>query len=221
MTSTPLALVGMGGFGRETHDIVEAVNDRAEAGGPSFEMVGFLADGDPDLELVSGREIEHLGPVEKLAALPADVQYLIGIGNGTVRRRIAEWAGSDGRRAATLVHPSAVIGKHRNSIGAGSIICAGAVVTTNVRIGRHVHLNVGVTVGHDAVLADYVTINPNAAIAGNAVLEDEVNMGTGASVIQGRRIGARTVVGAGAAVVRDLPPGVTAVGVPARALRPS
>jgi acetyltransferase-like isoleucine patch superfamily enzyme len=48
------------------------------------------------------------------------------------------------------------------------------------------------------------------------VLEEEVMLGVGAAVVPGRRIGARTVVGAGAVVVHDLPPDVTAVGVPAR-----
>jgi len=35
----------------------------------------------------------------------------------------------------------------------------------------------------------------------------------------GVTIGANTVVGAGAVVTRDLPPGVLAVGVPARVIR--
>ncbi len=42
----------------------------------------------------------------------------------------------------------------------------------------------------------------------------------GASVAPGRRIGAWAIVGAGAAVVRDVAPGETVVGVPARPLRP-
>jgi maltose O-acetyltransferase len=51
------------------------------------------------------------------------------------------------------------------------------------------------------------------------VLEDAVTIGSGAVVIQGVRVGAGTTVGAGAVVVRDLPAGVTVVGVPARVVR--
>jgi hypothetical protein len=89
-------------------------------------------------------------------------------------------------------------------------------LTTNINLGRHVHLNVGVCVGHDAVLADFATVNPGATISGNVKLETQCTIGTGASVLQGVTIGRGSIIGAGAAVVRDIPPGVTAVGVPAR-----
>ena len=50
-------------------------------------------------------------------------------------------------------------------------------------------------------------------------LEDGVWLGGGVIVLPGVTIGAGTVVGAGAVVTRDLPPGVVAVGNPARVLR--
>jgi maltose O-acetyltransferase len=50
-------------------------------------------------------------------------------------------------------------------------------------------------------------------------LEDGVWLGGGVIVLPGVRIGAGTVVGAGSVVTRDLPPGVVAVGNPARVLR--
>lgn len=219
MTATPLVVIGAGGFGREVHDLVEAVNEeRTGTGQPLLECVGFLADGHADVELVEERGVPFLGPVAGLTSLPADVGHVIAIGSGAARRRIDAWATAEGREALSLVHPSAVLGRHRVTLGPGAIVCATAVITTNVRLGRHVHLNLGVTVGHDAVLGDYVTVNPNVSISGNAVLEDEVSMGTCSAVIEGRRIGARTAVGAGAVVVRDLPADVTAVGVPARPL---
>jgi len=48
---------------------------------------------------------------------------------------------------------------------------------------------------------------------------DNVWLGGGVIVCPGVTIGADTVVGAGAVVTRDLPPGVVAVGTPARVIR--
>jgi sugar O-acyltransferase (sialic acid O-acetyltransferase NeuD family) len=215
MAATRLVIIGAGGFGREVHDVVDAINAQVGVGARPIEVVGYLADGGADVDLLPDG-VPFLGPVEMLTGLPADVSYVIGIGSGVARRRIDQWAIGHGRQAATLIHPSAQIGRNRVSFGPGTIIGATCVVTTNVRVGRHVHLNIGATVGHDVVLGDYVTVNPQVAISGYVVLEDEVELGAASTVIPRRRIGARTVVGAGAAVIRDLPADVTAVGVPAR-----
>ncbi len=51
------------------------------------------------------------------------------------------------------------------------------------------------------------------------VISDNVWLGGGVIVCPGVSIGADTVVGAGSVVTRDLPPGVLAVGSPARVVR--
>lgn len=50
-------------------------------------------------------------------------------------------------------------------------------------------------------------------------IEDNVWLGGGVIVLPGVTIGRDTVVGAGAVVTKSLPPGVVAVGNPARVLR--
>ena len=59
-------------------------------------------------------------------------------------------------------------------------------------------------------------MNPGAHISGNVSLGHGVMIGTGAAVIQGCTVGDWAVIGAGAVVIRDVEPGVTVVGVPAR-----
>ena len=49
-------------------------------------------------------------------------------------------------------------------------------------------------------------------------LLDDVSFGEGATILGGVRIGAGATVGAGAVVVRDVEPGATVVGNPARPL---
>jgi sugar O-acyltransferase (sialic acid O-acetyltransferase NeuD family) len=217
--TTPLVIVGAGGFGREVHDIVEAINDAAPGSVRLFDFLGFIDNHVDRLELISDRG-PLLGGDAALAELPPDTRYVIAIGDGRVRRAIDQRATGLGLSAATLVHPAATMGRHRIDLGPGSIICSHVSLTTDIRLGRHVHVNLNATIGHDVVVGAYVTINPGATISGAVSLEDEVTIGTGAAVIQGMTVGAGSMIGAGAAVVRDIPPGVTAIGIPAKAVGP-
>ena len=106
-----------------------------------------------------------------------------------------------------------------NTIGEGFVACAHVSITTNIAIGRHAHLNLNTTVGHDCTFGDFVTVNPGANISGSVTLGHNVTIGTGAVIIQGVTVGEGTVVGAGAIVTRDLPAQVVAMGAPARPVR--
>jgi sugar O-acyltransferase (sialic acid O-acetyltransferase NeuD family) len=202
-------IVGAGGFGREVLDIIEAVNNVE----PTWDFLGYLDDGEPAQGLLARREVKHLGPSGMLASIEAD--YVIGIASADARARIDALATSVGRSPAILVHPSAVIGSDVE-IMSGSIVCAHVSISTHVRLGRHVQLNAGCTIGHDAVFEDFVTIFPGAAVSGNVLLHDGSTVGAGSVVLQGLEVGSGSMVGAGAVVARSVPDGSTVVGVPAR-----
>jgi sugar O-acyltransferase (sialic acid O-acetyltransferase NeuD family) len=212
---TPLIVIGGGGHARELIDVVEAMN-RVD---PSFEFIGFAADEYYNETEMSSREARYLGGVaETLSSF--DAEYVIGIGSGEARREIDDLATSLGRRAATLVHPDSSMG-FGVELGPGAVITAGARLTTEVKLGRHVHVNVNCTVSHDVRLDDYVTLSPGVNVSGWVHVCELVTMGTGSSAIDRVEIGAATFVGAGATVIGDIPPGVTAVGTPARFTRTS
>lgn len=211
--TTPLVIIGCGGFGREVHDIVDAINELE----PTWELLGYLDDR-PDqanVALVESRGSRVLGNTDWLMTVGREVQFVIGIGTGKTRRIIDERLTSAGITAATLVHPTATLG-HDVRIGQGTIVCAGVRATTNISLGRHVHLNLNTTVGHDGTLADYVTINPLVAISGWVTIGTETMAGTHSAILQNLAIGERSVVGAGSCVVRDVPSDVVVKGIPAR-----
>ena len=153
--------------------------------------------------------------VEDHESFPKHDAVIVAIGDNAVRRRITERLE---RRFATAIHPFTSIAESA-SIGAGSMISAGAIVAPRAVIGRGVLLNTKASVDHDSVIGDFAHVAPGATVGGRCRIGEETLIGPGATVVSGVTIGARTVVGAGAVVIRDLPDDVVAWGVPAR-LRP-
>lgn len=212
--STPLVVVGAGGFGRETLDVVEAINGALPE--PTFELVGVV-DANPSAENIArltARGTSYLGTDSAWLAGGNRAQYLIGVGSPKARRRVDDAFRAAGLIAAVAIHPSAIIGSMAK-IGAGSVICGGVQVSTNVTLGRHVHLNPNATVGHDSVLNDFVSINPAATISGEVVVGTGTLVGAGAVVLQGLSLGEGALIGASACVIRNVVDYAVVKGVPA------
>ncbi len=201
-------------MGRCVLDVIDVIN--AVAAG-TIEVVGVLDDSTPSGALLEARGVRLLGGVAALEDLPADVGYVIGIGDGGVRRKIDAFAGAAGRPSPVLVHPNVHLG-HGVTLGAGAVICSHVSIENNVTLGRHVHVNQNSTIGHDSALADFVTVSPLVAVSGGVAVGEAAFLGTGSSLNQGLRVGEEAVVGAGGAVVRDVSARETVVGVPARPL---
>lgn len=210
---TEVIVVGAGGFGREALDVARAMN---AVGNERLDIIGVVDDqpSDANLTRLKVQGVRHLGAISELTNRRGTL-FAIGVGSPTARASIAYSLETQGLRAATLVHPSALIGSG-SEIGEGAIICAGAQVSTNVRIGRHAHINPNATIGHDSTIEDFVSINPGAVVSGDVHIQSHALIGAGAVVLQGLIVGHRSVVGASACVVRDVVGGETVKGVPAR-----
>lgn len=213
--NTPIVIIGAGGFGREVLDIITDANLIGGAADRGFDFLGFIDDGQPPADRLDRLGVRHLGGMDALAGLPDGTVYAIGVGTGSVRRALDARATAAGLRAATLVHSQATIGADVE-LGEGAVVCAGVRITTNIRVGRHVHLNLNSTVGHEAVLHDYVTVNPLAAVSGDVTIGEASTVGTTACINQGITIGAGVMIASGSAVTSDVPDSVLVAGVPAK-----
>lgn len=206
-------LVGAGGFAREVLDIIEALADRGE----DVAVAGIYADGGADLSELTARGYYLTGSVGDLPAPTVNDRYIVGFADPQGRERVDTELRDAGWTAGCLVHPDSTLGS-RVTLGPGSVICAGARLTTSVTLGRHVHVNLNATIGHDVDLADFVTINPLVSVSGRVTIGKRSTIGTGASVNERLSVGPDAVVGAGAVVIRDVASRSTVVGVPARPL---
>lgn len=209
-----LAIVGAGGFGREVAQLVEAINTEEDS---QWMIEGFVDDD----SAIHGRSFlgyQVMGGSTALqtraSPLEADA-YVLAVGNGQVRRRLFNVLSRSTLQRATLIHPSIEV--HRSvTIDPGAIVCNGATLTVDIRIGAHVIINLNSTIGHDAEIEAFATLHPGTHLSGNTHVGEACELGTGAVVLPGVRIGAKARVGAGAVVTEDVPAGATVVGVPAR-----
>jgi sugar O-acyltransferase (sialic acid O-acetyltransferase NeuD family) len=207
--SSPLAIVGAGGLGREVAALVESMNEKTSTWSP----IGFVDDADElQNETVMGYPV--WGRVRWLSR-QSHGSYVLAIGDGSIRNKIAETLDSSSIRPATMMHPS--VSLHRTTtVEAGTILCKGVAPTVNVHIGPHGVIDQHCTIGHDSTLAAFVTLHPGARVSGSVSLERGVTLGAGSVVLPETRIGMNATVGAGAVVTDDLPADCTAVGIPAR-----
>jgi acetyltransferase EpsM len=141
----------------------------------------------------------------------------LAVGDVNIRRRIARRLEIELPAIAfpPIVHPLARLASNA-VVDPGAFVAMGAAVCADARVGRHAILNTNASVDHDSVLGDFSFAGPNAALGGTVIVGVGAFIGIGATVLPNLHIGAAAIVGAGAVVVRDVPDGVTVVGVPAR-----
>ena len=193
-------LYGAGGHGAVVLDALQALDRPVR-----------LFDGNPALAgtLLLGVEIEFADP----ARFPANGHITVGDNRtrAMLLRRfsgtVADWF--------TIIHPHASVSKHA-SLAGGVFVAAQAVAGPAARIGTATIINHGVVVDHGCTVGAYCHVGPNATLGGGVTLNDGVLAGSGAVILPGVVVGSYAVIGSGAVVTRDVAPGATMVGVPAK-----
>ena len=139
----------------------------------------------------------------------------LAVGNNVARNHIFSWLQDSGFIIVGARHPSSVVSRHVK-IGAGVLLCAGAVVSPGVTLGDGVIINTAATVDHGCTISSFVHIAPGAKLAGDVFVGQRTFVGMGSVIIEKISIGEDTMIGAGSVVLTDIPSHSVAYGVPAR-----
>jgi len=217
MAKIPIAVYGAGGFAREVAWLIEAINQTEE----QYQLVGFVED-NSKLWGQSINDVPVFALEDLLTGYP-ESRVVNAIGNPQTRETIVGKAAQAGLSFETLIHPR-VERSRWIEYGLGIVICAGNILTTNIKLGEHVQINLDCTIGHDVIMGDYTTLAPGVHVSGWVHFGKRVYVGTGAVIINGTSekpllIGDDAVIGAGACVTKSVESGLTVVGVPARPLQ--
>lgn len=202
-----IAIYGASGFGRELAWLIQSCAEN----GMNYHIACFIDDNEK-------KHGTNLNNIPVLSLKETRKQYpaaavVGGIGNPKMRENLMNKAAAEGFAFETIIHPNTERSEWIE-IGKGVVICAGNILTTNIRIGDHVQINLDCTVGHDVVMGDYTTLAPGVHVSGWVEFGKRVYVGTGAVIINGTEenpliIGDDAVIGAGACVTKSVPPGET------------
>ena len=207
-----ILIIGAGGVGREVSLIIQQINELE----PTWNLLGFIDDNTDNWgKVINGYSV--IGGIDSLEFLSNDTYIVIAIANYEVKKKIVNKVNNK-FKFATIVHPKVWIHDYM-TVGQGTIIYEGAILTANIEIGNHVIISPKCGVGHDSIIKDYVSLLWNVNVSGNDLIEEGVMMGSGSTVIQGKKIGKGSIIGAGAVVVNDIESFSTAVGVPAKVIK--
>jgi sugar O-acyltransferase (sialic acid O-acetyltransferase NeuD family) len=206
-----ILVLGAGGHGQVVADVLLRM---AEAGA-DLTVAGYL---DDNAGLI-GHDllgVPVLGRFADRMSVPHDA-IVLALGSNRTRQRLAAELTCQGERFAVACHPRAVIAPDV-AIGPGSMVCGGVVINPGSVIGAHAILNTGCTVDHHNRIGDFAHVAPGVHLGGDVRIGEGALVGIASCVLPQRSVGDWAIVGAGSVVTRNIPPGITAFGMPARAV---
>lgn len=203
-------IYGTGGFGRE---VLACLTDMYAPTDYKIEEIAVFMVAD---KYYTETKVMGLPVIKESDFSPELYEVVVAIGDPQTRRRVVEGLPKE-TKFTSIVHPSAVISKWVE-VGEGSIITAGTIITCNIKIGRHAHLNLHTTIGHDCIIGNYFTTAPAANISGNCIFEECVYFGTNSSARQGIRVSSNVTIGMGGVVVKNIEEEGVYIGNPLRKL---
>jgi sugar O-acyltransferase (sialic acid O-acetyltransferase NeuD family) len=182
----------------------------------AFEFIGFIDDTPEKLAKqnpypIFDRSVLQNEPTALVLAVPGSPTSY------SFRKKVIDSLNIDSIRFATVIHPSAKIGKNV-LIGKNTLIMAGVVLTSDAKIGNSVCILPNSVIHHDSIVNDYTLIGSNVVIAGGTIIEQNCYIGSGSNIINGIIVGEFSLIGMGTNVTKSVNKNAKMVGNPAKSL---
>jgi UDP-perosamine 4-acetyltransferase len=191
-----LVIVGIGGHAGMCIDIL-----RQES---KYNIVGFIDDKVTNDDNYGLRYLGNLRVIEELAKNGlCNVVLGIGfVGNLTKRETVYNFLTSF-VRIPTIIHKSAIV-EPSAFIDEGCQIMAGAIIGSNVKVGKNCIINSGAIISHDSTISDGSHITPGAVLAGHVKIGKRVTVGMCATVYIGLHVSDDKVIMNGKSLIDSI-----------------
>lgn len=141
----------------------------------------------------------------RLTNTGSTIYFHVGIARDELKMRVVDACESQGWKAFTVVHPTAVVSPSAR-LAPGVFVGPLAVVSSHAIVEKHSIIHIHASIGHDAHIGQYTAILPGARISGKVQVGQRSLIGSNAFVAAGKSIGDDCRVDALSYVNQDLPP---------------
>ncbi|MFY8180902.1 MAG: acetyltransferase [Flavobacterium sp.] len=204
-----MLIVGAKGFAKEVLEVLHQLNQ--------LENVVFYDDVNKDIDDVLYNKFPVLKSIEQAQTFfkETDAKFTIGIGNPILRKKLYDKFTKIGGKFESTISPKASIGSYDVSIGKGTNILSGAIMSNSTNIGKGCIIYYNSIITHDCNIGDFVEISPSATILGRVIIDSFTHIGANVTILPNLNIGKNVIVGAGSVVTKDIPDNSLVIGIPA------
>ena len=203
-----LCIYGCGGMGREIADLVQGMDE--------WDKLVFIDD-NVQKRVVDGVNVYTLNEI-KAKFSKQQLEFIVTAGEPLIREKLYQRLFQEKLQITNIISPEFILSKS-SSLGIGTIVHTGAIITCNVHIGKGCLINTHVVIGHDVTIGNYSNLSPNVTVGGNVDIGEKCYIGSGAVIRNGISIGSNSIIGMGSVVLKDVEPNSVMVGNPAKPLR--
>jgi sugar O-acyltransferase (sialic acid O-acetyltransferase NeuD family) len=205
-----LYIIGAGDLGRE----IESWFDLYSPDKGEYKIAGYLDDNPEALDGYPS-DYEILSSIDDFISTEND-WIILAIANPETKEKLYRKL-ADRANFYTFIPKNAIIGKHVE-IDKGAIILPNSIISTNVKIGKCVIVNIGTQIGHDVMIDDFCSLMANVDLGGGVRLGKKVFIGSNATIIPQISISDNVKVGAGSIVIKSIKRAHTVFGNPAKTI---